>query len=175
MQLSWGRKHGWAGGECHRSLQICTCWVGWEPRSGSRRSFCVHRLCTPTLGSNIQIYSSVRSRCPLESFTWWPCCQSSGEMCGFHYLFEEPFIPVFIIESVGLCWWVLVLTLPLSFLKREHLFIFYNQTSSITPGIMDCKLLPFPIYNFLHAAMQISSISEAPGLQNSLIINYINQ
>lgn len=150
-------------------MQKCICWLGWELQDESHRSFCVHRLCTS--GSAIQTCSSVRSGCPLESFTWWSCGQSPGEMCGFHYLFEEPFIPVVVIESAGLCWWVLVLTLPgvytFSFSITKHL-----QLPQELWTVSSCI---FPIYNFLHATKQISSQSEAPGLQNYLIIKYINQ
>lgn len=54
----------------------------------------LHRLCAPKLH-----ILNTKGRRPLESCMRQSRCQSLGEMCGLHFLLEEPFIPVFIIES----------------------------------------------------------------------------
>lgn len=106
-------------------------------------------------------------RVPLASRTWWPCCQSSGEMCGFHCFLKEPFVPVFIIESARLVGrFLLSLCHRVYRKKRERLLTFYNQTSSVITRNYRWQV---PACSLLYAAQRISSTGEAPGLRNDLI------
>ena len=144
MQLSWGRTCGWAGGECHGQCRSVPTGLGRSPGMNPVvLSVCTG--CVPQLqGAPFRHAPVWELGAPWNHSHGGPAANHQEKCVGSIIFFEEPFIPVVITESVGLCWWVLVLTLPLSLLKRVHLFICYNQTSSIAPGIMDHKLLHFP-------------------------------
>lgn len=77
-------------------------------------------------------YASVKGRgCPRGLAPGGHAASHPGKCVGSIIFSGEPFIPCFYNRTSLPCWRVLVLALPLGLLKREHLFIFYNQASSI--------------------------------------------